>query len=60
MSVKLDLDLDLNQSREVKKERNNDENTSLVWTGFTFNFSLTDLRGHEISEKEVFVGRTIL
>ena len=58
MSVKLDLDV--NQSREVKKERNNDKNTSLVWTGFTFNFSLTDLRGHEISEKEVFVGRTIL
>ena len=57
MSVKLDLDV--NQSREAKKERNNDENTSLVWTGFIFNFSITDLRGHEISEKEVFFGRTI-
>ena len=58
MSMKLDLDV--NQSREAKKERNNDENTSLVWTGFIFNFSImTDLRGHEISEKEVFFGMTI-
>ena len=30
LSMSMKLDLDVNQSREAKKERNNDENTSLV------------------------------